>query len=294
MVPYGFIRPGNLGLTLFGQSVLLLNRLELGEPMTLKALVLDVDGTLSETSDVKRAAFNQAFAEFDLDWVWTRASFAQITANALPGYEVEFYTLLRHPELHEELDAKGMLRAIPERQKEIYLDLLDSGAAPLRPGVARLIAEIVSSPVKLAICSTGAREEYESLLFNRFGPDILGRLACSVVAGDGPGSSPVRAYRQVIGKLMLNPPDIMVIEDSDKGVAAAASLGMSVIATPSFYTRNNQFTGAFLTLSDLGHPAAPFQVLKGDATGIGHVSLSALRAWHQNLPQNAANAANAA
>ena len=56
--------------------------------MALKALILDVDGTIAETADVKRAAFNQAFAEIGLDWVWGRAvlSYCQIWCLRIVGH----------------------------------------------------------------------------------------------------------------------------------------------------------------------------------------------------------------
>lgn len=34
----------------------------------LKALIFDVDGTLAETEEVHRHAFNQSFEEAGLDW----------------------------------------------------------------------------------------------------------------------------------------------------------------------------------------------------------------------------------
>ena len=38
-------------------------------PSSLQAVIFDVDGTLAETErEGHRIAFNQAFAEFDLDW----------------------------------------------------------------------------------------------------------------------------------------------------------------------------------------------------------------------------------
>ena len=36
--------------------------------MTLRGLVFDVDGTLAETEDLHRRAFNEAFIESGLDW----------------------------------------------------------------------------------------------------------------------------------------------------------------------------------------------------------------------------------
>ena len=39
--------------------------------MTLKAVFFGSIGTLVETSDLQRRAFNQAFAEAGLDWNWS-------------------------------------------------------------------------------------------------------------------------------------------------------------------------------------------------------------------------------
>ncbi len=259
--------------------------------MTLRALIFDVGGTIAETADVKRAAFNQAFAEVGLDWVWGRAAFAQILANALPGAEVEFYALLRHPEMFNRLERNGLLDQIPKRQSSIYLNLLEAGAAPLRPGVARLMGEVISSGVKLGLCSTGPRAEFETLLFNRFGLEILDALSVSVAAEDLQGASPVQAYKTCLERLGQRPDSVTVIEDGGQGTAAAASLGMGVIATPSLYTLGDRFVGARLVISDLGHPAAPFSVFAGDAAGIGYLSLEDLRAMHANTARTTADAA---
>lgn len=45
----------------------------------LKALLFDVDGTLADTErDGHRLAFNQAFADAGLDWVWDVALYGQL------------------------------------------------------------------------------------------------------------------------------------------------------------------------------------------------------------------------
>ncbi len=248
--------------------------------MSLQALILDVDGTLAETADVKRAAFNQAFAEFGLDWVWGRAAFGQIIANALPGAEVEFFAMLRYPSRFAELESEGVLERLPARQQRIYLDLLEAGAASLRPGIARLMGEFAESRLKLAVVSAGPREEFETLLFNRFGLEMLDRLDCAIGAADLPAASAIAAYRECMHRLGVPSAGIVAIDDSGPGVAAAAGLGMSVIATPGYYSRNQNFAGARAVLSDLGHPAAPFAVLAGSAPGSGYVSLAALERWH--------------
>ncbi|MEQ1615849.1 MAG: HAD hydrolase-like protein, partial [Hyphomicrobiaceae bacterium] len=42
----------------------------MSEIQMLAALIFDVDGTLAETEELHRAAFNQAFATAGLDWHW--------------------------------------------------------------------------------------------------------------------------------------------------------------------------------------------------------------------------------
>jgi len=259
--------------------------------MPLKAVILDVDGTLAETADVKRAAFNQAFAEFGLDWVWGRAIFAQIIANALPGSEVEFFTLLRHPEEFQKMERTGKIRYICARQLAIYRNLLEAGAAPLRPGISRLLSELVTSRVKLAICSTSSREHFEILLYNRFGLEFIDGLKYVTSAEELDRPTALESYRLLVKKLGLAPSEIIAVDDSAKGVAAAAGLGVSVIAVPGFYTRNDKFPGAMLVLSDLGHPAAPFAVMDGSLRGVSHITLNDLRMLHSRARVQTANAA---
>lgn len=44
----------------------------------LKALIFDVDGTLAETEDLHRQAFNRAFGQLGLDWHWTPELYAEL------------------------------------------------------------------------------------------------------------------------------------------------------------------------------------------------------------------------
>jgi beta-phosphoglucomutase-like phosphatase (HAD superfamily) len=39
--------------------------------MSLGALIFDVDGTVADTQEAHRQAFNQAFCAFGLDWSWS-------------------------------------------------------------------------------------------------------------------------------------------------------------------------------------------------------------------------------
>ena len=48
--------------------------------LSLKALIFDVDGTLADTEEGHRIAFNQAFQDFDFDWVWQPPLYSDLLA----------------------------------------------------------------------------------------------------------------------------------------------------------------------------------------------------------------------
>lgn len=44
----------------------------------LQALIFDVDGTLADTEEAHRAAFNHAFAELGMDWHWDESLYTRL------------------------------------------------------------------------------------------------------------------------------------------------------------------------------------------------------------------------
>ena len=49
--------------------------------MSLDALIFDVDGTLAETEELHRRAFNIAFADVGLGWVWSEDDYRRLLAT---------------------------------------------------------------------------------------------------------------------------------------------------------------------------------------------------------------------
>ena len=44
----------------------------------LRALIFDVDGTLADTEEFHRRAFNAAFSAADLGWWWNRTTYREL------------------------------------------------------------------------------------------------------------------------------------------------------------------------------------------------------------------------
>lgn len=218
----------------------------------LAALVFDVDGTLSETEELHRRAFNETFAAFGLPWIWDRslfrhlykvtgskeriAHFIRAHGGALPIGELEREFIAR---LHRE-------------KTERYLALINSGAAVLRPGIERLVDEALSAGVRLAIATAASAPNVNALLrasFGARGPKLFeATIAGDMVERKKPAPDSFVAALTVLGA----PANVcLAIEDSDSGLHSASAAGMPVLITPSDYTDNQDFSGALAVIPDL-------------------------------------------
>ena len=74
----------------------------------LKALIFDIDGTLSNTEQHgHRVAFNDAFAEYGIDWHWDVNTYGKLLAVTGGKERMKFYAtdFLHGKNLPENLDA---------------------------------------------------------------------------------------------------------------------------------------------------------------------------------------------
>ncbi len=85
----------------------------------LQALIFDVDGTLADTEEAHRAAFNQAFAEAGLGWVWDETLYIELLDVAGGKERILHYWKRLPPDLRGWRTCRpGMpaRRYLPERQ----------------------------------------------------------------------------------------------------------------------------------------------------------------------------------
>ncbi len=244
--------------------------------MQLQAIIFDVDGTLAETADLHRQAWNAGFAQCGLPWHWGRALFSTLLHIPDGVARLRAYEQAQNPE-NPCTDAQ--LRALSAAKTAAYARALRAGAATPRKGTIRLLNEARAEGLPIAAVSTGSLIDFELLVFHAFGFDALGWFDC-VRCQDDSRDAP-HPYQAVIGAMGLTPPHCIAIDDSDAGAKAAIAAGLRVLATPGLYTSSHRFEGAALVLSDLGCPEAPFDVIRGDARGHSFVTPNALRDWGQ-------------
>jgi HAD superfamily hydrolase (TIGR01509 family) len=215
-------------------------------PETLAALIFDVDGTLAETEELHRAAFNETFAESGLPWHWDVPLYAQLLKVTGGKERITHYltTLPDPPPLDSEAIA-GLHRDKTAR----YTALVESGGLTLRPGVANLIDEARASGLRLAIATTTSRPNVDALLARTFGHNPFD----VIVAGDEvPAKKPAPdVYLEALRRLDLPAAACIAIEDTEQGLKSAAGAGIHCVITTSIYGAGGDFAAALAVLDSL-------------------------------------------
>jgi len=241
-------------------------------------LIFDIDGTYSETEETHREAFNQTFSEYGLPWQWDRPMYKELL-KVTGGKE-----RMRH--FIERFDPEGGERALPlipeihAAKTKRYTAMIDAGAAQPRPGIKRLLDEAATVGWPVAIATTTSMPNVESLIIATLGQDGMRRFA-SIGAGDVIANKKPAPdiYNYVLDELKIAPEEAIAFEDSINGYRSAGDAGLRSIITPSTYTEDEDFTGAFAVMSDLGEPAAPYRHISGAGGDDTMVTPDALARW---------------
>ncbi len=248
----------------------------------LEALIFDVDGTLADTErDGHRVAFNQAFDEAGLGWDWTVELYSELLQVTGGKERITLYVekFLEDFELDE--DIADFAARLHKRKTHFYLELLQSGAIPLRPGVERLINEAREAGLRLAISTTTTPANVTYLLSATLGKESIDWFEV-IAAGDiVPAKKPAPdIYTWAMEQMNISPDACLAFEDSLNGVKSSLAADLKTLITVNGYTKDDDFTGAVLVLDQYGEPNAPFKVLDGDAGDFSHVDIAMLKELH--------------
>ena len=147
------------------------------------------------------------------------------------------------------------VKALHLEKTDIFMDLIDEGSIPLRPGVLRIVDDAIASGVRLACCSTSNEKAVSNLIKTLMGPERASKF--QVFAGDMvKAKKPAPdVYNMAVESMGLDKDRCVIVEDTHIGVGAAVAAGISCIVTVSSYSAGEDFTGSQMVVDELGDDA---------------------------------------
>jgi HAD superfamily hydrolase (TIGR01509 family) len=236
----------------------------------IKAIFFDQDGVIIDTErDGHRVAFNQTFKEFGYDFEWSVEKYHELLQIAggkermrhylhTDGFGVEV-----KPEEEDDL-----IKSMHKKKTQTFIELIESGKLPLRPGVKRLMQEAMDAGLRLVICTTSNEKAAQAVAYKIL-KDIKFEfvLAGDIVSKKKPDPE---IYNLALEKTGLEPEECVVVEDSRNGVLAAKAAKLHIVATTNVYTEKEDLSDADIVVTCLGDPDGEKGELRQGGEGLDY------------------------
>jgi HAD superfamily hydrolase (TIGR01509 family) len=213
----------------------------------LQAVIFDVDGTLAETEEIHRRAFNRAFAEAGLNWQWDVALYRRLLKVTGGKERIAYFLEVAALPVKPAPD----IAALHKAKTAIYTSMVEGGEIELRPGIAEFLAAAKARDLRLAIATTTSLPNIEALLTATLSPSWR-EVFPVVAAGDSVANKKPApdVYQLALRDLDLPAEACVAVEDSRNGVLSARAAGLRVIAVRSDNCRDDDLSGADVVLPD--------------------------------------------
>ncbi len=252
--------------------------------MAIKALIFDQDGVIIDTErDGHRVAFNKGFKAFGYDFQWSVEKYHELLAVSGGKERMQHYLHTDGFGVDLDLDPDAEwehLKKMHAEKTSIFIEMLESGALPLRPGVHRLMKEANEAGIVLGICTTSNVRSAKAVAYG-----ILKDIEFDFLfAGDmvGKKKPDPEIYQLALKETGLKPEECLVVEDSRNGLLAAVAAGMPVVATTNVYTEEEDLSEAGMIVTCLGDPDGEKGELTAGGEGLdydGVLTLEQLMGW---------------
>lgn len=241
----------------------------------VKALIFDVDGTLADTEEVHRIAFNRAFEQAGLSWNWTVDQYRDLLSVTGGKERIAHFIKTVNPPFKVPQNLSLFIAELHKAKTQFYTKMLDDGSVHLRPGVSRLIHEAREQDVRLAIATTTSMPNVEALLNNALHPQAMAWFDV-IAAGDMvPQKKPAAdIYLYALEHLQLPAHQCIAFEDSENGLKSSTGANLKTIVAINQYTKHHNFSGAEIVLDNFGEPDKAFSLLEGDAMQHTYVDMT--------------------
>ena len=238
----------------------------------IKAVFFDQDGVIIDTErDGHRVSFNMTFKEMGFTDEWSVDYYHELLQIA--GGKERMKHHWKTKGFSKKMTEEEIDKLIPEMHKRktaLFVELIETGKLPLRPGIHRFMKEAMEAGLKIGVCTT-SNEQAAKAITEKILKDIKFDL---VLAGDVVKNKKPdpEIYNLALTKLDLKPDEVMVVEDSKNGVKASKAAGIKTIVTTNGYTEKEDVTAGDVIVTCLGDPnGEKAKMTKGNLPGFDGV-----------------------
>jgi HAD superfamily hydrolase (TIGR01509 family) len=207
----------------------------------LRAVTFDLDGLMVNTEELYDLVMHELCVRRKL----TFTDDLRVKMMGRPGHISIAYMIEHHALVDDTVE--GLLEES---------DLLFSGALreqlALMPGLLELLNALESANIPKGI-ATSSRRKYVDEVLDRF--DLSSRFAFVLSAENVTHGKPhPEVYLAAAERHGVQPQEMLVLEDSQNGCAAAVAAGAFAVAVPGIHSQSHDFSGAKLVAASLGAP----------------------------------------
>jgi beta-phosphoglucomutase-like phosphatase (HAD superfamily) len=209
-----------------------------------KAILFGSIGTLVETSEIQRKAFNQAFSEAGLDWIWAPEEYNTMLKKSGGINRINDYATFRGigVNAHE----------LHTRKTEIFDNMMNEETTTLRPGVDNLISYAIDNDIRLGFVTSTSEANIDAIFMSLNGQ--IKRSDFNFIGNDKIISQPKpnsEIYLKALFELNLSEDECIAIEDTEVSMRSAIHANLKCIAFPGALAHDNNFSNAHLVTYDL-------------------------------------------
>ncbi|NJK38627.1 MAG: HAD-IA family hydrolase [Oscillatoriales cyanobacterium RM2_1_1] len=210
----------------------------------MSAIIFGSIGTISDTSELQRQAFNQAFEFHGLDWCWHRDKYLSMLKSSGGQQRIANYA----HSFGQTVDVEAIHRSKSELfQKSLF----ESQVLP-RLGVAETIQAAKDRGWQLALVTTTSPENVSSLVKALQSEVQIADFDLILNATHVKHPKPDKeVYVLALERLGESSDQCIVIEDNLEGLESARLAGLDCIAFPNENTAHHNFTNAKLLVDRL-------------------------------------------
>ena len=209
-----------------------------------KAILFGSIGTLVETSEIQRKAFNQAFSEAGLNWIWAPDEYNTMLKKSGGINRINDYATFRGigVNAHE----------LHTRKTEIFDNMMNEETTTLRPGVVNLISYAIDNDIQLGFVTSTSEKNIDAIFMSLNGQ--IKRSDFNFIGNDKIISQPKpnsEIYLKALSELNLSADECIAIEDTEVSMRSAIDANLKCIAFPGALAHDNNFSNAHLITYDL-------------------------------------------